>query len=89
MTEFCFFVKDRQTIVLERADTLRAAQLTQQGYEKQFEEINATDEAQALARFADIRREKQIDQQHFLAGTGAMPLIGIFASVVVSLFRKK
>jgi hypothetical protein len=33
--------------------------LTEQGYEKQFEEVIAANETQALARFADIRGKRK------------------------------
>ncbi|MFB0712581.1 hypothetical protein ACEU59_15600 [Buttiauxella noackiae] len=89
MPDYCFFKKDKQTIVLERPGADEAARLTEQGYEKQFEEVSAIDENQALARFADIRREKRIDQHNFLAGAIAMPLIGILTAVAIKLFRKK
>jgi hypothetical protein len=89
MPDYCFFKKDKQTIVLERPDADEAARLTEQGYEKQFEEVSAIDENQALARFDDIRREKRIDQHNFLAGAIAMPLIGILTAVAIKLFRKK
>lgn len=89
MPEFCFYQKGQHTRTVKRSDPDAALRLTEQGYEKQFEEINAADEEQALARFADIRKEKQIDQQNFLAGAGVMPLIGIIATAMVALFRKK
>ena len=89
MPDYCFFQKVKQTVVLERSDTDGTARLTEQGYEKQFEEVSAIDENQALARFADIRREKRIDQHNFLAGAIAMPLIGILTAVAIKLFRKK
>ena len=89
MPEFCFYQKGQRTRALKRSDADAALRLTEQGYEKQFEEINAVDADQALARFADIRKEKQIDQQNFLAGAGAMPLIGILATAITALFRKK
>ena len=60
MPEFCFYQKGQRTRALKRSDADAALRLTEQGYEKQFEEINAADEEQALARFADIRKEKQI-----------------------------
>ncbi|MEA9393652.1 hypothetical protein SJI19_24575 [Acerihabitans sp. TG2] len=89
MPDYFFFKKGKQTVVLERSEAGVASQLTEQGYKKQFEEVSATDEKQALARFADICREKQIDHHNFLAGAGAMPLIGVLTAVAVFLFRKK
>lgn len=89
MPEYCFYNKDKQTVVVKKSDAESAFQLTEQGYEKQFEEIIAPDETQALARLADIRREKQVDQHNFLAGAIAMPLIGVMTAAATSLFRKK
>ncbi|MGL5455253.1 MAG: hypothetical protein ACRC2A_18315 [Enterobacterales bacterium] len=89
MPEFYFYQKGQHTRTLKRSDADAALRLTEQGYEKQFEEINAADEEQALARFADIRKEKQIDQQNFLAGAGVMPLIGILATAITTILGKK
>ena len=89
MPEYCFFKKDKQTVVLKKSEEQRAVELTEQGYEKQFEEIIAANETQALARFADIRKEKEIDQHNFLAGAIAMPLIGVMTAAATSLFKKK
>ncbi|WP_413721210.1 hypothetical protein ACL2XG_22455 [Sodalis sp. RH24] len=89
MPEYLFFKKGKQTVVLERSDTDLASRLTHQGYKKQFEEVSAADEKHALARFADIRREKRIDQHNFIAGAGAMPLIGVLTAAAVFLLRKK
>lgn len=89
MPEFCFYQKGQHTRALKRSNADAALRLTEQGYEKQFEEVNAADEEQALARFADIRKERQIDQQNFLAGAGVMPLIGILATAITTIFEKK
>ncbi len=89
MPDYCFFKKGKHIVVLERLDVDGAFKLTEQGYEKQFEEIKATDEKHALARFADIRREKRIDHHNFLAGAFAMPLIGVLTAVFTFLCRKK
>lgn len=89
MPDYCFFQKGKQTIALERSEVDRAAQLTQQGYKKQFEEVSAMSEKSALARFADIRRNNQIDHHNFLAGAIAMPLIGVLTAITTFLFRKK
>ncbi|WP_249415149.1 MULTISPECIES: hypothetical protein [Enterobacteriaceae] len=89
MPEYCFFKKGQQIIALERSAADGAFQLTEQGYEKQFEEVNAADEKDALARFADIRKEQQIDHHNFLSGAISMPLIGVLAAAFTALFRKK
>lgn len=89
MPDYCFYKKGKQIVVLESSDVDEASQLTAQGYEKLFEEVRATDEKHALARLADIRREKRIDHHNFLAGAGSMPLIGVLTAAANYLFRKK
>ncbi|UNK62909.1 hypothetical protein [Buttiauxella ferragutiae] len=89
MPDYCFFKKGKQTVALERVNVDGASQLTAKGYEKQFEEVSATDEKHALARFADIRRENRINHHNFLAGAGVLPFIGVLTAIAVSLFRKK
>ncbi|PDO90464.1 hypothetical protein [Kosakonia pseudosacchari] len=89
MTDYCFYQKGKQLVVLKSAEMDAASQLVAQGFEKQFEEISATNEKNALARFADIRRDNQIDRENFLAGAGPMPLIGGLTAIVTSLVRKK
>lgn len=89
MPDYCFYKKGKQIVVLESLDVDEASQLTAQGYERQFEEVRATDEKLALARLADIRREKRIDHHNFLAGAGSMPLIGVLTAAANYLFRKK
>ena len=88
MPDYRFFIKGRHTVVLEKSDTNEAALLTRQGYTTQFEEVSAPDKKQALARFMDIRKEKQIDSHHFLAGTGAMPWIGVLTALAGLLIQK-
>ncbi|TCL06812.1 hypothetical protein [Sodalis ligni] len=89
MPDYFFFKKGKQTVVLEKSDADVASYLTEQGYKKQFEEVSATDKKHALARFADICKEKRIDHHNFLAGAGAMPLIGVLTAFAVFLIRKK
>jgi hypothetical protein len=61
----------------------------EQGYQKQFEEVNSINRENALTRQADIRRNNRIDHRNFLAGAGTMPLIGVLTAVAVFLLRKK
>jgi hypothetical protein len=89
MPDYCFFQKGQKVIVLERSAADKASQLTTEGYERQFEEVYATNEENALSRFVDIRRNNKIDRNNFLAGAGTMPLIGFLATALASLFRKK
>ncbi|WP_258195887.1 hypothetical protein [Pantoea hericii] len=78
MPEYCFFKKGRQITVLERNDSAGAAELSQRGYEKQFEEVTAPDENRALARFHDIRNEDQQSANAFARGE-------VFAILTVGL----
>ncbi|WP_299999477.1 hypothetical protein [uncultured Cedecea sp.] len=89
MRDYCFFQKDNQTIALEVTDTDHAFQLIQSGFEKQFEEVSAMNEQKALKRFEDIRRNNQTDQENFLMGATAMPLIGVISAFLTYLFQKK
>jgi hypothetical protein len=45
-------------------------------------------EESALTRFADIRKNNQIDRSNFLAGAGTMPLIGVLRAAATALFQK-
>jgi hypothetical protein len=89
MNEYIFFVKGKQIVVLEKSDTETAVSLVAEGFEKQFEEVNAIDQQHALTRFLDIRKEKDIDHHNFLAGAGSMPLIGVLTAAADALLRKK
>ncbi|WP_134705488.1 hypothetical protein [Rahnella sp. CJA17(1/100)] len=89
MLNYFFFQKGKQIVVLESSDVGKASQLIEDGYEKQFEEISATNEKNALARFADIRRNNQIDRDDFLAGAGSMPLISGLTAIATYLVSKK
>ncbi|MCU6668251.1 hypothetical protein M8013_05700 [Enterobacteriaceae bacterium H4N4] len=89
MPNYCFYKKDKQIVVLEKSEEHEAFHLIKQGYEKQFEEVSSSNKENALTRFADIRRNNRVDHSNFLAGAGAMPLIGVLTAVAVFLFRKK
>ena len=54
MPEYCFFKKGKHTVALKKSDEQRAFQLTEQGYEKQFEEVIAANEKQALGKRKSI-----------------------------------
>lgn len=88
MPEYSFFSKGKHTVAVKKFDKDRASALQEEGYEKQFEEVVAADETSALSRFADIRKQKDIDQHNFIAGAGQMPLIGILTAAATSLVRK-
>lgn len=89
MPDYCFFKKGPNLIAIESANTDAAAQLTAQGFEKQFEEIGAMDEKEALTRLSDIRKNNDIDRHNFLAGAGQMPWIGVLTAAATWLTQKK
>lgn len=89
MPHYFFYKKARRVVALERSDATGAEKLSQQGYEKQFEEVSALNADRALRRFADIRREKRIDQHNFLAGAATFPLIGVLTAFAMFLLKKK
>jgi len=89
MPDYYFYQKDKQILALEKHELDVATQLIAQGYEKQFEEVEALDKKQAFARLADIRNEKQIDSHNFLAGAATEPLIGVMTAAASYLFKKK
>lgn len=89
MSDYRFYSRGKHTVALKRSDINRASDLTEQGYKKEFEEVRASDETQALARFADIRRNQRIDQHNFLAGAATMPLIGVLTAVATVLFWRQ
>lgn len=89
MSDYRFYSRGKHTVALKRSDVNRASDLTEQGYKKEFEEVRASDETQALARFADIRRNQRIDQHNFLAGAATMPLISVLTAVATFLFWRK
>lgn len=86
MSDYRFYSKGKHTVALKRSDVNRTLDLTEQGYKKEFEEVRASDETQALARFADIRRNQRIDHHNFLAGAATMPLIGALTAVAAFFF---
>lgn len=89
MRDYCFFKKAKKIVALEKTDRASASRLIAQGYERQAEEASAENEKDALARFADIRRNNKIDHENFLAGAGTMPFIGVLTAVANFLIRKK
>lgn len=80
MPNYCFFKKDKQVAVMERTDAEKASLLISQGWEKQFEEIDAPSAKKALVRFADLRKEEIETENAFAVGT-------VFSSLVTAIFR--
>lgn len=88
MPDYCFFTRDKQTLVLKRSDVTHAAALIAQGYRKEPEEVYGADANQAAERLADIRKENEIDRHNFLAGAATMPLIGLLTALAALIFWK-
>lgn len=80
MPEFCFFKKGQHIAALERSDTEKSAQLTGDGWEKQFEEVRAADPESALARLADMRKEEVTVERAFLTGS-------VFSSLLTAILK--
>ncbi|TDN55670.1 hypothetical protein [Scandinavium goeteborgense] len=89
MPDYHFYKKNKKIVALETSEKDEAFHLMNQGYQKQFEEVNSINRENALTRLADIRRNNRIDHRNFLAGAGTMPLIGVLTAVAVFLLRKK
>jgi len=80
MPNYIFFRKGEQIAVLERSEAEKALLLTDQGYEKQYEEIDAPNAEHALARYADIRKEERTTEHAFITGT-------VFSTIVTAILR--
>jgi hypothetical protein len=80
MPDYIFFRKGEQIAVLERSEAEKAPLLTDQGYEKQYEEIDAPNAEHALARYADIRKEERTTEDAFITGT-------VFSTIVTAILR--
>lgn len=89
MPDYCIYTLGKKSVALRKSEVKRACELLAQGYCKEFEEVHAASESQATERFADITKNNNIDRHNFLAGAGAMPLIGILIAVVTFIFWRK
>jgi len=69
MSEFCFYKKDSNIIAIERTDTERVTLLVKEGWEKLYEEVQASDAESALLRLADIRKEEDLTEHAFITGS--------------------
>lgn len=78
MVDFVFFKKGKQITALEKSDVDGATQLADQGYEKQFEEIDAHDPEKALLRFLDIRNEEVVTEHAFATGAVFSAISSVF-----------
>lgn len=84
MVIYSFFVKGKQLVVLDNSTqdyVDNEKQLLEQGYTKQFEELQAISPQAALARFKDIKGEEYKTAHAFTAG-------GVFTSLIGALLPK-
>ncbi|HAU5565738.1 TPA: hypothetical protein JD264_18245 [Serratia fonticola] len=80
MPEFCFFKKGHNIAALERSDSEKLAQLVEDGWEKQFEEVRAADAESALERLADMRKEEVTTERAFITGS-------VFSSLLTAILK--
>jgi len=76
MSEFYFFKKNNQIIPIESTDTKLRSLLIEDGWEKLFEEVPASDAEKALTRLADIRKEEDMTEHAFITGSALSGLLG-------------
>ena len=80
MPTYVFLKKDNRLSVLEKSDIDGAMALQKQGYDKQFEEIDAPDAKHALSRFADIKKDEATTEYAFSTGAAFIALmVGLIA----------
>lgn len=82
MSNFIFFRKGTQISTVRTGDTDAASHLKQQGYEQEFEEIEAADASSALARYHDIKKEEELNLYAFATGPIFTVLIVVVAAAV-------
>lgn len=80
MPAFCFFKKGKQIAALERTDAEKSAQLADDGWEKQLEEVRAADAESALARLVDMRKEEATTERAFVMGS-------VFSSLLTAIIK--
>ncbi|TWD32057.1 MULTISPECIES: hypothetical protein [Pantoea] len=68
MPEFCFLKKGKHIAALERSDAEKATQLTEDGWEKQVEEVRAADAENVIARLAEMRKEDASTERALVTG---------------------
>ena len=86
MPEFIFFKIGNTLSALEKSNVQGARLLLEQGYEKQFEEIMASDSQHALARLADIKKEEALTEHAFMTWPAFAAAVAIIMMVVGYLF---
>ncbi|KHE03328.1 hypothetical protein G5574_00190 [Pantoea stewartii] len=80
MPEFCFFKKGQHITALKSSDVERSANLVLDGWEKQFEEVRASDAESALARLADMRKEEVTTERVLITGS-------VFSNLLTAILK--
>lgn len=88
MKTFVFYKKGSQLFALDKTDTEGASRLSAKGYEKQFEEIDASASARALARYADIKKDEEIAPFAWANGATFSALIMVMIALATWFFSK-
>lgn len=88
MPDFVFFKKGNHLCVIEKSDTDKALKLKKQGYDKQFEEIDAPDSELARTRFLDIKDDEASTEYVFATGAAFIALIVVIMAVADFIFLK-
>lgn len=63
-----FLKKGKHIAALERSDAEKATQLTEDGWEKQVEEVRAADAENVIARLAEMRKEDASTERALVTG---------------------
>jgi len=74
------FKKGKHIAALKRTDAEKSAQLSNAGWEKQFEDVRAADAERALARLADMRKEEVTTERAFVTSS-------VFSSLLTAILR--
>lgn len=80
MPEFCFFKKGNHIAATDRQDVEKSAQLTAEGWQKCFQEVNAVDAESALRRLADLRQQTVTTEHAFITGS-------VFSSLLTAILK--
>lgn len=89
MPDFVIFKKGKQIAALEKSDADGAVHLIEQGYEKQFEEIDVPSAEQALSRFADIKNDEATTEYAFATGAAFIAFIVVLMAIGDLIFLKQ
>lgn len=89
MPHYCIYKKDKHILLVNRTDESRATMLISQRYDKQFEEVTASDAQAALLRFRDICQEEKTTESAFTTGGAFVALTFGLKAAVDSLLLNK